>query len=839
MNSVFIHPYHHYLMITRHLYIFGLLLPLFLAVTFLAESQGLPPGWEYVFTPSVHVIAISTSVQPSINGEPIVPGDYIGVFYVRGDSLVCGGAAEWPGDASIAVVANGDDFLTTIKDGFSEEEDFHWKIYSWQYEQEYDAVAEYDTTLPNYDGKFYTNGLSALTSLQASLSSLVVAASADPTEVCAGDSCQLHADPAFGSGDYTYSWTSIPPGFYSEEKDPVVFPQDTTLYVIEVNDGYSSATDSVTVNVILTPEVSAGNDASICSGDSYINTGTVTDASSIYWTTSGDGSFDDPASPSARYTPGPEDLSSGQAVLTLTAYPFPPCDQPVSDQMTLVINENPVADAGNDVIIAYGSSTQLSGNASGGSGNYSYFWAPEAYLIDPTVQNPVTVALTQTVIFTLTITDAITGCHGSDHVTVFLSGGPLTLLVMADPEAVCPGNPSQLQAIPSGGSGNYGYSWTSNPPGFLSGLANPVVYLQQTTIYTVEVSDGYSTVTDSVEVTVNPVPVADAGEDITIPYGTSTTLNGSASGGSENYFYHWTPAFFLTDPTIQNPVTINLYETVTFELTVTDEVFGCHDVDAVTVNVSGAPLAVKVTAMPDNICMGDTAHLSALASGGSGTYTFLWTSDPSGFSSTDPNPPVSPGMTTEYFVVVNDGYDNVSGSIIVTVHPLPDIQITAYPNDTVCQNEVIRLDAITTGAVSYLWIPGNYLTPVIYVDTTGAGIGSELFRVLVTDGYGCQNMDSILVTFDECIGISELTGDNAVQVFPNPAAGRVYVSIKGLSSFQLALMNLYGEILLKRTIDDIKDGTLIPLDISRLASGIYLIRIQSKDDISFIKIIKK
>jgi hypothetical protein len=65
-----------------------------------------------------------------------------------------------------------------------------------------------------------------------------------------------------------------------------------------------------------------------------------------------------------------------------------------------------------------------------------------------------------------------------------------------------------LNAYPAGGNGPpYTYSWTSNPPGFVSDLPNPQVTPSVTTIYIVVVSDGVSSVTDSVQVTVNYIPI--------------------------------------------------------------------------------------------------------------------------------------------------------------------------------------------------------------------------------------------------------------------------------------------------------------------------------------------
>jgi hypothetical protein len=77
---------------------------------------------------------------------------------------------------------------------------------------------------------------------------------------------------------------------------------------------------------------------------------------------------------------------------------------------------------------------------------------------------------------------------------------------------------------------------------------------------------------------VNALPVANAGNDVTICLNGSTTLN--ATGGVS---YQWTPATGLSNPSIANPVASPTVTTV-YAVTVTD-VNGCTDADSVTVNV--------------------------------------------------------------------------------------------------------------------------------------------------------------------------------------------------------------------------------------------------------------
>jgi hypothetical protein len=59
-------------------------------------------------------------------------------------------------------------------------------------------------------------------------------------------------------------------------------------------------------------------------------------------------------------------------------------------------------------------------------------------------------------------------------------------------------------------------------------------------------------------------------------------------------------------------------------------------------------LQVHATATPSTICVGDSTQLGATALGGSGTYTYSWTSLPAGFTSNLQNPFASPAVNTKY-----------------------------------------------------------------------------------------------------------------------------------------------------------------------------------------------
>ena len=85
-----------------------------------------------------------------------------------------------------------------------------------------------------------------------------------PNVICDGDETQLYANLTGGTGNQTYSWTSVPEGFYSHDANPMVNPTATTTYYVEVIDGEKTASGEVTITVNPLPEVNMDSIAPVC-----------------------------------------------------------------------------------------------------------------------------------------------------------------------------------------------------------------------------------------------------------------------------------------------------------------------------------------------------------------------------------------------------------------------------------------------------------------------------------------------------------------------------------------------------------------------------------------------
>lgn len=341
---------------------------------------------------------------------------------------------------------------------------------------------------------------------------------------------------------------------------------------------------------------------------------------------------------------------------------------------------------------------------------------------------------------------------GQALITIHMPNGELS-----GSDTICAGENAEITFVLTGDPPwNITYLENGINPQTITAFSTPFIVQvapQVTTLYTFSYFEDSSCqgITSGVgTVTVNPLPLADAGSDKTIPNGTTTILDGLVTGGSGDYTYQWEPADKLVNPTLLQPTTVNLFTSTLFTLTCIDDNGGCFDSDEVLVTVTGGVLSCSSSANPMTICLGENSQLQSLTSGGSGDYTYQWVSDPPGFTSTLPNPLVSPEQTTTFTLTVNDGYNVAQSNVTVTILqlPVPDAgpdQVIIYGTPTVLQGSATS----GSGSYNYHWEPSYKLDdPSIPAPTTVYLYETTLFLLSVTDaetGCICSQSDAMSV----------------------------------------------------------------------------------------------
>ncbi len=423
----------------------------------------------------------------------------------------------------------------------------------------------------------------------------------------AGDDITINAGESVqltASGGDTYEWST---GETTQSIE--VSPSETTSYSVLVTRNGCSSSDAVTITVdqnVIPVVANAGEDTVICQGESVVLSASGGD--SYVWSTG-------ETSQSISVNP------NGTTTYTVTVSNGETSD---SDDVTVTVNSLPNANAGDNVTIYSGESTTLT--ASGGN---AYEWSTGA-----TTQS-IEVSPESTTSYSVIVYQ--NDCSSSDEVTVFVEDSVVVNANAGDDVAICQGDMVTLTA-----SGGETYLWSTGET-----TQSIDVYPSSTSTYSVTAYIGESSDTDDVLVTVNPLPVATVSDDVTIEEGQSVTL--SVSGGND---YSWN-----TGSTNQS-ITVSPSQTTIYSATV--YLNDCYDTETVTVTV--VPLVNADAGEDVEICSEvETGESSATLVATGGLY-YEWST-----GETTQSIVVSPSVTTEYQVMVSNGFSQEMDAVNVLV----------------------------------------------------------------------------------------------------------------------------------------------------------------------------
>lgn len=324
--------------------------------------------------------------------------------------------------------------------------------------------------------------------------------------------------------------------------------------------------------------------------------------------------------------------------------------------------------------------------------------------------------------YTVTGTDG-NGCENT--ATVDVNVLPLPMIDAGEDVGVCDGDEVTLTGSGAGPGGTY--DWDG---GVVDGEAfTPLA----TTVYTVTGTTTEGCVnTDDMTVTVNALPVIDAGEDVEICEGDMVTLTGAGAGPGGDYVW---------DGGVVDGVAFGPDATTVYTVTGTDA-NGCENTDDLTVTVLPPP---AISGGEDiAICEGEEVTLTGSGAGVGGSY--VWDGgvvDGEAFT---------PAATATYTVTgTNDIGCSNTATVTVTVVPFPGIDAGA--DQEICLGDAVTLSGSGAGPGGvYDWdggvVDGTPFTPAATFTYTVSGSTAE----------GCASEDMVTVTVNPLPNVS-FTGD--------------------------------------------------------------------------------
>lgn len=489
------------------------------------------------------------------------------------------------------------------------------------------------------------------------------------TTLCAGETLLLNATTPGVS--YTWQDGSTSPTFL------VSSPAAYTVTVTNANG--CTDNDGITVSYAVPGSIDLGNDTSFCAGGNVLLDATLP-GSSYTWST---GATSATLNASTSGTYWVEALQGNCAV---------------SDTIVVAVNANPSVTLPNDTTLCPGETLLLDVTTAG----VSYAWQDGS--------TAATFLVNSAGNFSVTVTTA-NGCADNNAILVYYAGAGS--IALGNDTSFCSGGSALLDATLAGST----YTWST-------GATSATITASTSGTYWVEALQGNCAVSDTIVVTVDPVPNVALPNDTTLCVGATLLLDATTPGVTYLWQDGSTNSTFLVIAAGNYSVTVASAN-------------GCTDNDAITVNYASAG-AINI-GNDTTICQGDSIMLDATLPGA----TYLWSTGAASAS-------IMVGFTGPYSVIAQVGACSVYDTVQVIMNMVP--LASSWGNDTTfCYPGTYWLPVLP--ADSYLWQDGSTGSSFV-ADQTG------LYWVEALYGQ-CAYHDSINIVVEQPLPI-DLGMDTAI-----------------------------------------------------------------------------
>ncbi|WPO78346.1 MBG domain-containing protein [Flavobacterium sp. KACC 22761] len=352
-------------------------------------------------------------------------------------------------------------------------------------------------------------------------------------------------------------------------------------------------------------------------------------------------------------------------------------------------------------------------SATGGTGTYTYSWAPSGG------NGPTANGLTAGT-YTVTVTDA-NSCTATKNFTITQ---PSAMVISPSQSNVsCNGGANgSATASVTGGVPSYSYAWA--PSG---GTGATAAGLSAGT-YAVTVTDAYGctatqnyTITEPTAINITPSQT-----NVSCNGGSNGSATVNVSGGTGAYTYSWAPSG-------GNTATASGLLAGTYTVTVTDA-NNCMKTQSFTIT-QPSPLTAT-TSKTDVLCNGGaTGTATVTATGGTGSYTYVWS--PSGGTAA-----TATGLVVgNYSCTITDS----NGCFITknfTINQPSVLTATTSQINATCSagGQAVVTPSGGAGGYTYLWSPGGATTQVV------SGLATGNHSCIITDANGCTITKNFIIS---------------------------------------------------------------------------------------------
>ncbi|MCH8318825.1 MAG: T9SS type A sorting domain-containing protein [Bacteroidetes bacterium] len=187
-----------------------------------------------------------------------------------------------------------------------------------------------------------------------------------------------------------------------------------------------------------------------------------------------------------------------------------------------------------------------------------------------------------------------------------------------------------------------------------------------------------------------------------------------------------------------------------------------------------------------------------------------------------------------YSIIVKDATnDSIMISVALSDSGAPAISMSSTaetaPGDS-NGTATVFIDSLGTSPYTITWSTGETTIVTLIGDSMKIlDLAAGTYTVTVTDAVGC--ITSGVVEVAGATGINQLTEGSSIKLYPNPTNGTLNIDLVNVKATNIMVYNLLGKAVAK--VNGVKSqlNANYTIDLSTLANGTYIVKIQSVDKV--------
>jgi PKD repeat protein len=159
---------------------------------------------------------------------------------------------------------------------------------------------------------------------------------------------------------------------------------------------------------------------------------------------------------------------------------------------------------------------------------------------------------------------------------------------------------------------------------------------------------------------------------------------------------------------------------------------------------------------------------------------------------------------------------------------------TASSTVVTLEDASIQFAGNNNGATTYSWNfgDGNTVNGVLNPVHTYSAAG-QYTVTFTTSSNGCESTTTKVINVSNgTVGINDIANGNSFSIYPNPSADIAYVMLNMAANekdVMVTILDGAGRVVSKERVNEVRNGSVVTLNVSEIANGIYEVVVENKN----------